>query len=108
MHSAISEAVSDMPLFVLLRLLFQQCLGLPLYLLFNLSGQPHYAKRGLVSHLLPGSQIFKARDFWNIVISDAALAVVGGGLFWWGRERGSKEVVAMWLIPCESLSLFSI
>lgn len=119
MHSAISEAVSDMPIVVLARLVAHQVrsthstpllnrvltdrffslpfsiqiFGLPLYLILNASGQKHYAKH--VDHYLPSSPIFKSRDFWDIIWSDIGIASVIGTMVYWANVRSWQEMVSM-------------
>lgn len=119
MHSAISEAVGDMPIVILARLilhqvrgvpcgpitctaadprsiLLRQVFGLPLYLILNASGQKAW---GHVDHYRPSSKIFKSRDFWDIIWSDIGIALVIGTMTYWANVRGWQEMVAMWMIP---------
>jgi omega-6 fatty acid desaturase (delta-12 desaturase) len=96
MHSAISEAVGDMPIVILARLILHQVFGLPLYLILNASGQKAW---GHVDHYRPSSKIFKSRDFWDIIWSDIGIALVIGTMTYWANVRGWQEMVAMWMIP---------
>ncbi|PNW70229.1 hypothetical protein CHLRE_17g711150v5 [Chlamydomonas reinhardtii] len=84
------------PVYRLGHILFQQLLGWPLYLLFNVSGHeyPRWA-----NHFDPFSPIFTKRERIEVLVSDIALAVVVAGLAAISRTWGFMFLLKTYLIP---------
>ncbi|GAA5916350.1 uncharacterized protein JCM6883_002640 [Sporobolomyces salmoneus] len=69
----LDELLEDAPMYRFVELIGQQLLGWPVYLFFNVSGQPSYPKG--TNHFNPNSIIFDRRHRSLILLSDAALLV---------------------------------
>lgn len=91
------EAVHDTPLYTLFHLITQQLFGWPAYLIRNASGQKRYPF--MTNHFQPSSTIFKPEQADQIVWSDIGLLITASVLAFWGYQRGSKEVILMYVIP---------
>ena len=75
----------DVPVIRILHIARTLLLGWPLYLITNASGR---AYDSYASHYDPYSPIFTKKERSEIVVSDAALAVVVYGLFLTGQAFG--------------------
>ena len=95
----LNELLEDAPMYNLFALVLQQLLGWPLYLLFNVSGQPHYPT--WTNHFNPNSVIFAPRHRWQILVSDLGLLMMGGCLVAWAHysSGGWGEVLRYYLVP---------
>ncbi|GLI68528.1 hypothetical protein VaNZ11_012919 [Volvox africanus] len=79
------------------HILFQQILGWPLYLMFNVSG--HYYERW-ANHFDPSSPIFTTkRERLEVVISDLALVAVVAGLAAISRAMGFVWLLKTYFVP---------
>ncbi|GFR52743.1 hypothetical protein Agub_g15354 [Astrephomene gubernaculifera] len=78
------------------HLAFQQLLGWPLYLAFNVSG--HHTERW-ANHFDPFSPLFTKKERVEVFISDVALAAVLAGLVALGRACGFVWLLKTYGIP---------
>jgi omega-6 fatty acid desaturase (delta-12 desaturase) len=90
------SALWESPVYRLAHMTFMFTLGWPMYLLFNLSGHeyPRWA-----NHFDPYSPIFSKRERLEVLISDAALLGVVGGLYKLGIAMGWSWLVKIYVIP---------
>ncbi|PNH08865.1 Omega-6 fatty acid desaturase, endoplasmic reticulum [Tetrabaena socialis] len=84
------------PVYRIGHILFQQVLGWPLYLLFNVSGHSY---KSWANHFNPYSPIFTKRERIEVLISDLALVAVAAGLALLGRSFGFVWLLKTYLIP---------
>lgn len=99
------EILEDSPIFVLFRLLLQQALGFPWYLLTNISAAPGSLVRAPSkspfdrSHFAPTGSLFRDSEFSLILVSDLGLAIIVLGL-WLGSQRiGFSMLALLYLQP---------
>lgn len=59
---------------------------------------PHEYPR-LTPDFSPKSIIFKARDHWNIIVSDIGVALTFAALGYWGYKRSFTEVLVIYVLP---------
>ena len=95
----LAELLEDMPLYNMLEILIQQLIGWPLYLLFNVSGQPRYPKS--TNHFNPNSVIFTKKQYGEIVVSNVGIAATISALCAWARfsPGGLDEVFRYYIVP---------
>ncbi|KOS15782.1 delta-12 fatty acid desaturase [Malassezia pachydermatis] len=95
----IAEILEDAPLYNFIELLIQQLLGWPLYLLFNVSGQPHYPP--YTNHFSPNSIIFDKRHRNQILASDAGILLTLSCLYAWAKVApgGWMDVAKYYIVP---------
>jgi omega-6 fatty acid desaturase (delta-12 desaturase) len=72
-------------------------LGWPAYLLWNASSNK--SRKGRVNHFEPNSPLFKGSEKSQIILSDAALAVVIAILIYIGSQIGGAMLFKMYFLP---------
>ncbi|KAF4617265.1 hypothetical protein D9613_005669 [Agrocybe pediades] len=93
-----SSSLEDAPAVSLLRLIVQQLLGFPAYLLLNASGQP--GSDPLTSHLNPyASSLYKPSQRKHVMISDVALVCMAYALYLCGSRLGFWIIFRYYGIP---------
>ncbi|KAJ6607467.1 delta-12 fatty acid desaturase [Mycena sp. CBHHK59/15] len=80
------EIFEDSPLYTLLRLLFMQLFGWPVYLCTNAMGSPRHPPG--TNHFLPSSPIFAPRHRAYVLASDAGIGAMAATLYLWTRHVG--------------------
>ncbi|KAK7956739.1 delta-12 fatty acid desaturas-like protein [Apiospora aurea] len=100
----LDHMVEDAPFVVLLRIVFQQLIGWPWYLITHITAGPNSSpkkSRGWWdnSHFLPHSSLFRPSEFWNIVVSDLAISATAVVLYALGERYGMWTMVWTYLLP---------
>lgn len=101
----LDELTEDSPLVTFLRIILQQVIGFPWYLLTNITssqGSLHnsHSKKFLSnSHFLPSSTIFRPEEAHLIILSDVGLGLVAGGLCYLSSQIGFELVALLYLQP---------
>ncbi|KAF9553882.1 hypothetical protein CPC08DRAFT_210954 [Agrocybe pediades] len=94
----LTRSLEDAPAVVLLRLIVQQLLGFPAYLLLNTSGQPGYSP--LTSHFNPyASSIYRPSQRKYVMISNIALVGMAYALYLYGSRVGFWTILRYYGIP---------
>lgn len=70
--------------------------GWPAYLFSHVTGR-RYKER--TSHFEPSAPLFDDKDYWDVVVSDIALAVVIAGLTYLGYTNGFSWLVCFYVMP---------
>lgn len=84
----------------LLSILFALTMGWPAYLFFNVSGRNTFPEGSWPNHFWPSSPIFTSkREKVEVAVSDAALAVVGGGLYYLAKKYGLSNLAFLYFVP---------
>ena len=96
--------VEDAPLVVFLRIVLQQVIGFPYYLLTHITAAPNSSpkpSRGWWdnSHFMPNSSLFRTNEFWKIFVSDLGVAAVCAALYYGGEKFGSWTMIWMYVLP---------
>ncbi|KAF9553777.1 hypothetical protein CPC08DRAFT_727660 [Agrocybe pediades] len=92
----------DTPIITVLRLIVQQILGLPAYLILNLSG-PVNLPAG-TSHFNPYAVLFKPSQRKHVFISDVGVLAMGYLVYLVTARLGSSTVMKYYGIPCIAVS----
>ncbi|TVY91180.1 Delta(12)-acyl-lipid-desaturase, partial [Lachnellula willkommii] len=101
----VNQNMQDAPLYVLWRLLLQQFLGWPLYLMYGITGGSNSTPRkptGKIaekSHFNPASALFLESEFNAIAISDVGIATTVLSLFWVGKVIGFSRLFLLYGQP---------
>ncbi|KAK9422346.1 hypothetical protein SUNI508_04702 [Seiridium unicorne] len=100
----LDHLVEDAPLVVLIRIVVQQLIGWPWYLLTHITAAPTSSpkkSRGWWdnSHFWPTSSLFRPNEFWTIVASDLGIALVAAALYGLGQKFGSSTIIWAYVIP---------
>lgn len=101
----VQESTHDTPLYVLTRLLLQQTLGWPLYLLCavtsGIDSAARKASAGILqkSHFNPYGALFRPDETRAIVLSDIGILVTLRVLFFLGRKFGFGMLLAFYGQP---------
>jgi bifunctional Delta-12/omega-3 fatty acid desaturase len=100
----LDHLVEDVPLVVLLRIVFQQAIGWPWYLLTHITAGPNSSpkkSRGWWdnSHYLPNSSLFRPNEFWHIIASDIGIACTGFAVYALGQKFGTSTIVWTYMLP---------
>ncbi|KAI0600938.1 delta-12 fatty acid desaturas-like protein [Biscogniauxia sp. FL1348] len=103
-NEAWDELMEDTPVVVFLRILLQQVIGWPWYLLSHITAGPNSSpkqSRGWWdnSHFLPNSSLFRADEFWNIVASDVGLIAMGAAVYKLGQTFGFQTLLWTYILP---------
>ena len=99
------DLVEDSPIFVLLRIILQQAIGFPWYLLTNISAAPgshvrnHSTKPLGNSHFAPNGSLFRDTEAPLIFLSDVGLAAACIGLHFAGQHIGYSTLALLYLQP---------
>ncbi|KAF7527878.1 hypothetical protein G7054_g10316 [Neopestalotiopsis clavispora] len=94
----------DAPIVVLLRIIMQQIIGWPWYLLTHITAGPNSApkkSRGWWdnSHFLPNSSLFRTNEFWHIVASDVGIILASFAAYGLTQKYGLETVVWAYFLP---------
>ncbi|ORY65516.1 fatty acid desaturase-domain-containing protein [Pseudomassariella vexata] len=100
----LDDMIEDAPVVVLLRIVIQQVIGWPWYLLTHITAAPESSpkkSRGWWdnNHFDPMSSLFRPNEFWNIVASDVGLVSVGILLYFLGQLYGSSKLAWTYVMP---------
>ena len=96
----LEEATEDAPIVTLLRILLQQLIGFPWYLLTNITAADGSLSRPKSkvplgnSHLAPMGPLFRPEEAWQIILSDVGLVTMGV-LLWYASSMYSFSMVAL-------------
>ncbi|ORY81299.1 delta-12-fatty acid desaturase [Leucosporidium creatinivorum] len=93
----LDELLEDAPMYRLGKVVLQQLLGWPAYLLTNVTSQPSYPPG--TNHFNPDSALFEPRHRTLIHISNAGLLTMVGLLTLLGRYVGFAGVVKFYFVP---------
>lgn len=99
------DLIEDSPIFVLLRIILQQAIGFPWYLLTNISASPGSLVRGHStkplgnSHFAPTGSLFRDSEAPLVFISDIGLATACIGLYLAGQHIGYSTMALLYLQP---------
>lgn len=101
----LDELTEDAPLYILFRILIQQVMGFPWYLLANITAsqgslhRPHSHKLLGNSHFLPQSTIFRPEEAHLIVLSDVGLGLTAAALYYAATQVGWELVALLYVQP---------
>ena len=101
----LEELTDDSPIVTFLRIVFQQVIGWPWYLLTNITAAdgslPKNKSQHMLgnSHFLPTGSLFRAEEAPLIILSDLGLIAMATGLWYAGRMFGSDMVALAYLQP---------
>lgn len=101
----LEELTEDVPFVTLMRIVMQQVLGFPWYLLSNITASPGslYRKQSSSflgnSHFLPSSTLFRAEEAHLILASDVGIGVVAYGLYIASLRWGFSAVALLYIQP---------
>ncbi|KAI1503075.1 delta-12 fatty acid desaturas-like protein [Biscogniauxia marginata] len=103
-NEAWDDLMEDAPVVVFLRILLQQVIGWPWYLLSHITAGPNSSPkkpRGWWdnSHFLPNSSLFRSDEFWNIVASDLGLITMGTTVYTLGQKFGLQTMLWTYILP---------
>jgi len=91
------DLLEDSPAYILLRVVGQQLVGFPAYLIRNASGQKWYKQN--VNHFNPKAEIFDARHWGQVLWSDFGIALVIGAIVYASKQFGFMTMMAYYGIP---------
>ncbi|KAK7184481.1 fatty acid desaturase [Paraphaeosphaeria sporulosa] len=100
----LEELTEDSPVVIIFRILIQQLLGFPWYLLTNITGSPGSLHRKRSdsflgnSHFAPRSTLFRPEEAHLIIASDLGLLAMAGVL-WYASESLGLPVVLLYIQP---------
>ncbi len=101
----LEEILEDSPIFVFFRIVLQQALGFPWYLLTNIGAAPGSHLRSPSgkpfdkSHFAPTGSLFRNSEVPLILISDLGLTAASVGLWLVGRHIGFSMLALLYLQP---------
>lgn len=103
----IEDMAEDSPIYTFARLIFQQIIGFPWYLVANITAtQGSLANKRPPSkwplgnsHLLPTSVLFRPEEWHLILASDIGLLLTAGGLQYASTVIGSNMVMLLYVMP---------
>lgn len=104
-ESDLYELTADAPLVTLLRILMQQWIGWPWYMLTNITaGRDSLGdkeSRGWWdnSHIAPTGSLFPQDEFFTIFMSDIGLALTATALWYAGTQLGLGTVFLLYVVP---------
>ena len=101
----LEDLTEDSPIYTLLRIIAQQILGWPCYLMNNVT-----ASRGSLagsqspeflgnSHFLPSSSLFRPEEAHLILISDIGIGLASLGLLYASQQIGWQMITCLYLYP---------
>ncbi|KAH9897267.1 fatty acid desaturase-domain-containing protein [Xylariomycetidae sp. FL2044] len=98
------EMLEDAPVAVFLRIVFQQLIGFPWYLLTHITAGPNSSpkpSRGWWdnSHFMPNSSLFRADEFWDIVLSDVGVLGMSAILYALTQRFGFETILWTYGLP---------
>jgi len=101
----LEEITEDSPIIVLLRIVLQQILGFPWYLLTNITAAPGSLAKppssSLLgkSHFTPTGSLFRSSEAHLIFLSDVGICFAGTGLWHLGSTIGFGTMALIFLQP---------
>ncbi|KAL9123710.1 MAG: hypothetical protein Q9217_006886 [Psora testacea] len=101
----LEELTEDSPIVTFLRIVLQQVIGFPWYLLTNITAsqgslhKPHSKKILGNSHFLPHSTIFRPEEGHLIVLSDLGIGLMAAGLYLAATKIGFELMALLYLQP---------
>ncbi|KAK7756734.1 hypothetical protein SLS62_001177 [Diatrype stigma] len=100
----VDHLVEDAPAVVLLRIVLQQVVGWPWYLLTHITAGPNSSPRKSRgwwdnSHYVPSSSLFREHEFWRVLASDLGIAAVCYGLYLAAQRYGFWTVTWTYVLP---------
>ncbi|KAI0416886.1 fatty acid desaturase-domain-containing protein [Xylaria grammica] len=100
----LTDNFEDAPFVVFLRIILQQVIGWHWYLISHITAGPNSSpkkSRGWWdnSHFMPDSSLFRADEFWDIVLSDVGLLAMIGVVYNLGQWYGFKTVLWTYGLP---------
>ena len=103
--SHLEEITEDAPIVTFMRIILQQLVGFPWYLLTNITAaEGSLPKAQSViplgnSHFAPTGSLFRPDEAWVILLSDLGLAATALGLWFAGTHVGFPTVFALYGAP---------
>ncbi|TFY62175.1 hypothetical protein EVG20_g6798 [Dentipellis fragilis] len=91
------EAFEDTPVYLVTLLILRQVIGFPVYLLFNVTGQPRYPR--WTNHLNPWSVLFSKSQIGAVIASDLGLTVLLSAICYVASRLTWIVVVRIYIIP---------
>lgn len=101
----VQELVEDAPIAVFFRIVMQQLLGFPTYLISNITASDGslYKKQSDSilgnSHFLPSSTLFRPEEAHLIIASDIGIASMAGLLYYASQFVGFQAVALLYIQP---------
>lgn len=102
----LEELLEETPGYQFGRLVLQQLLGWPAYVLFNVSAGRESLQRESkgghwlhVSHLDPTSPVFRRSEAFGVVMSDVGLGVTLCCLYWCAKAVGFSNILLLYFMP---------
>lgn len=98
------DMMEDAPIVVFLRILLQQLIGWPWYLLSHITAGSNSSPRKSRgwwdnSHFLPNSSLFRTDEFWKILASDAGILAMCAALYILGQNFGFVFIFWTYVLP---------
>ncbi|KAJ7224123.1 hypothetical protein GGX14DRAFT_648583 [Mycena pura] len=97
-HASIWHYLEDTPVVALVKLIVQQIIGFPLYLLVHVTGPRHYPT--FTSHFNPFSIFYAPRHRFGVILSDICLAFMAYGLSRATSRWGNWNIFLFYGVPC--------
>jgi bifunctional Delta-12/omega-3 fatty acid desaturase len=101
----LEELSEDTPIVTFLRILLQQAIGFPWYLLTNITASQGslYRHQSDVflgnSHFLPSSTLFRPEETIYILLSDLGILLMATGLWWSSKIFGTPAILLVYVQP---------
>ncbi|KAF4311798.1 delta-12 fatty acid desaturas-like protein [Botryosphaeria dothidea] len=101
----LEELTEDVPIVTFLRIVLQQVIGFPWYLLTNITASPGSLYRNQApsflgnSHFLPTSTLFRPEEAHLIMASDIGIGLAAYGLYAAGLRIGFLAVALLYIQP---------
>lgn len=100
------DVSEDAPVYILARIILQQIIGFPAYLLSNITASPRSLPQGKPSkaflgnsHFSPYGALFRPKEAPQIIASDIGVLSIVAALWYAGQAFGSSAVMLMYLQP---------
>ena len=101
----LEDLTEDAPFVTLLRILLQQLLGWPAYMVTNITAGSGSLSAPLSrywlgnSHFAPWGSLFRAAEAPLVIMSDVGLSCTACILYRFGQQRGSLMALRLYFIP---------
>ncbi|CRK12751.1 hypothetical protein BN1723_007432 [Verticillium longisporum] len=112
MAHELAELTEETPIYTLIRLIGQQLIGWPSYLINNVTGHNYHERQregrgkgksngflGGVNHFDPRSPLYENKDALKIIGSDVGLILAGTALYFLGNTFGRANLGVWYFIP---------